>query len=101
MIFLFACSCGGSETLLRQKLRKYGYKNYMSIPLTQGKEKSLSELESASDIPEVKMLMNHIRASSSFAVILGSKNGKCAWADVSRNDFPSDVRAEKIIQALA
>ena len=101
MIWIFSCSCGGSETLLRRKLKKYGYPDYMSIPLVQGKEKSLSELESASEIPEVKMLINHIKASSSFAVILGVKDGKCAWSDVSRNDFPSDVRAEKIVNSLA
>ena len=101
MIFIFACSCGGAETLLRQKLKRYGYADWATIPLVQGKERSLRELDSAKDIPEVAMLISHISNSSSFAIILGTKNQKTAWADVSRNDFPSDVRAENIIKSLA
>lgn len=101
MIAVFSCSCGGAETLIRQKLRKYGYSDWMTIPVYQGKEKSLSQLESAKNVPEVQMLINHINGVSSYAVILGAKDGKCAWSDVSRNDFASDVRAEEIVKALA
>ena len=101
MIWIFACSCGGAETLLRQKLRKYNYEDWATIPLTQGKEKCLKELDSAKDIPEVDALINFIKNSSSFAVILGTKDGRTAWANVSRNDFQSDVRAENIIKSLA
>lgn len=101
MIWALACSCGGSETLIRKKLRKYGYKDWDTIPVHQGKPTCLAQIESAKEVPEVAALISHINSSSSFAVILGAKDGTTAWADIKRNDIASDGRAEAIVQALA
>lgn len=101
MIWALACSCGGSETLVRKKLRKYGYQGWGTIPVYQGKPNCLAQIEAAKDVPEVAALISHINDSSSFAVILGSKDGTTAWADIKHNDIVSDGRAEAIVQALA
>lgn len=101
MIWLFSCTCGGSESLLRKKLRKWGYKDWATAPLYQGKEKAEKQLASAEDNLEIGALLDFIRRSSKYAVVLGSKDGRVAWTDVSRNDFPSDVRGENIIKSLA
>lgn len=101
MIWLFSCACGGSESLLRKKLRRWGYQHWDTAPLYQGKEKAIQQLASANDIPEVDALLSFIRNSSKYAVVLGSKDGQVAWSDVSHNDFPSDARAENIVKALS
>lgn len=101
MIWLFSCTCGGSESLLRKKLKRWGYPNWATAPLYQGKEKAIQQLSSAENVPEIEALLSFIRKSSKYAIVLGSKDGKVAWSDVSHNDFPSDVRGENIIKSLA
>ena len=101
MIWALSCTCGGAETMVRKKLRKYGYDGWMSIPIIQGKDKVLAELKAAAPIPEIESLILHVQQVSSFAIILGYKNNECLWADISKNDIASDVRAETIIKEFA
>lgn len=101
MIWLFACTCGGSENLLRKKLKKWGYKDWATAPLYQGREKAIQQLSSAVSTPEIEALLSFIQHTSKYAVVLGARDGKVAWSDVSHNDFPSDVRGENIIKSLA
>lgn len=101
MIWLFSCTCGGSETLLRRKLKKWGYQHWATAPLYQGKEKTIQQLSSAEDVPEIEALLSFVQHASKYAIVLGSKDGQTAWSDVSHNDFPSDVRGENIVKSLA
>ena len=98
MLYALACSCGGADNWIRSKLRKFGYQQALTIPITKGKEKSLQKL---STFPQTE-LAAHIRASSKFAIIVGTDGEALRWVDVVNGTYiKNDVDAEFIIRDFA
>ncbi len=101
MISVVTCECGSSENLVRQALHRYEYKNWAMEPIVKGKAKSLQVVE---DLlrkyprnPQLEALFSFINGTGKWAVILGYDNREVKWADISRNDFKSDIDAENIV----
>lgn len=101
MIVAVACLCGNSENLIRGALRRYGYQDFLNIPVTKGKEKSISLLSSLPQFPEIRILQEYISHQSKFAVILGYNEDKCRWADIAGPSPKEAIEAELIVQHFA
>lgn len=101
MIAACTCLCGSSDQLARQTLKKYGYEGWLSIPVPQGKEKSLRMLERIPRTPEVEMLENYIKNASKWVVIIGWNENGCRWTDVAHRNAKAQVEAQLIVEAFA
>lgn len=94
-----ACSCGGADSWIRSKLRKFNYPNALSIPITKGKEKSLAQVSTFPQVPATTELATHIRNSTKFAIIVGTDGDALRWVDVVNGTYiKNDVDAEFIIR---
>lgn len=97
-----ACQCGSSDSLIRTRLERYGYRDFLAIPITKGKEKSLSKLNTLPRCDEVEMLKNHIKNASKFAVVVGYKDSACKWTDLANGKaIKNNVDLELIIRYFA
>lgn len=84
MLCCVACQCGSSDKLIRTRLDFCGYRDFLSIPITKGKEKSISVLNSIPQIDAVVMLKNYIKNCSKYAVVLGyDDEGNGRWVDLA------------------
>ena len=101
MIFVTACYCSSSDTLIRNFLYGVGYEEWMSIPIVKGKEKSLNAISILPNYPEVEILGNYLRNSSKWAVILGYNENGCRWADIAHSANKSRIDAELIVKTFA
>lgn len=94
-----ACQCGGADAWIRAKLRKFNFKHALLIPITKGKEKSLSIISTLPQTQSVTDLAAHIRNSSKFAIIIGTDGDSVRWVDVVNGTYiKNDVDAEFIIR---
>lgn len=99
MIYALACQCGGADSWIRSKLRKFNYPNALSIPITKGKEKSLAQVSTFPQVPATTELAAHIRNSTKFAIIVGTDGESLRWVDVVNGTYiKNDVDAEFIIR---
>ena len=102
MIACVACQCGSSDSLIRTRLERYGYADFLRIPIIKGKEKSLSKLNTLHQSDEIQMLRNHINASSKFAVVIGYDDQRCKWTDLANGiALMNNVDLELIISHFA
>ena len=102
MLYALACSCGGADNWIRSKLRKFGCQQALTIPITKGKEKSLEKLSTFPQTQSLAELAAHIRASSKFAIIVGTDGEALRWVDVVNGAYiKNDVDAEFIIRDFA
>lgn len=84
MLCCVACQCGSSDKLIRTRLDFFGYRDFLSIPITKGKEKSLSVLNSIPRSDAAEMLKQYIRGCSKYAVVLGyDDDGNGRWVDLA------------------
>lgn len=94
-----ACQCGGADSWIRSKLRKFNYPHALTIPITKGKEKSLDLLKKLPQTQTLSDLAAHIRGSTKFAVIIGTDGTNLRWVDVVNGTYvKNDVDAEFIIR---
>lgn len=94
-----ACMCGGADNWIRSKLQKFNFKHALLIPITKGKEKSLSIISTLPQTEETSKLAAHIRAASKFAIIIGTDGESLRWVDVVNGTYvKNDVDAEFIIR---
>ena len=94
-----ACQCGGADNWIRSKLRKFNYPNALSIPITKGKEKCLTQVSTFPQVPDTAELAAHIRNSTKFAIIVGTDGDTLRWVDVVNGTYiKNDVDAEFIIR---
>lgn len=104
MIKVVTCTCGGAERTARDVLLKGDMPDYMEYPITKGKSQSLKELEELPDEykakPEYKAMLNYIRNSGRFVIILGYKDGAMRWADVSRGTIKEKIDGEIIVSEM-
>lgn len=99
MLYAFACQCGGADNWIRSKLRKFNYPYALTIPITKGKEKSLSAISTFPQTQNTADLAAHIRNVSKFAIIVGTDGVSLRWVDVVNGTYvKNDVDAEFIIR---
>lgn len=98
MIVCVACQCGSSDSLIRKKLRQYGYADFLRTPIHKGKDKSLSVLNAVPPHPEVQLLKTYIENHSRYAVILGVNEEQARWADVASSNPKEVIEAELVVQ---
>lgn len=99
MLYAIACQCGGADSWIRSKLRKFNYPNALTIPITKGKDKSLDLLKKLPQTQTLSDLAVHIRGSTKFAIIIGTDGTNLRWVDVVNGTYvKNDVDAEFIIK---
>lgn len=98
MIGVISCACGSSESLARNFLKSAGYPDWLSVPIRQGKEKSLSFLSQLPPVPEKEMLANFLRNASKWVVIVGYDETGCRWSDIAHNAPKSTIEAEFVVK---
>lgn len=102
MIACVACQCGSSDSLIRTKLERYGYADFLRVPIVKGKEKSFSKLNTLPQFEELQLLRNHIKNASKFAVVIGYDDNRCKWVDLANGKaIINNVDLELIIQHFA
>lgn len=101
MIAVLCCNCGGSEGSARAFLQKAGYKDWLTIPVQKGKDKSRSFISTLTGYPEGQMLDQFLRNASKFIVILGWNGDDLRWADISHNPTKSKIEAQVIVDVFA
>ena len=102
MIACVACQCGSSDSLIRTKLERYGYADFLRVPIVKGKEKSLSKLNTLPQFEELQLLRNHIKNASKFAVVIGYDDNRCKWVDLANGKaIINNVDLELIISHFA
>lgn len=102
MIACVACQCGSSDSLIRTKLERYGYADFLRVPIVKGKEKSLSKLNTLPQFDAISLLRNHIGNSSKYAVVIGFDDEDCRWVDLANGKaVKNNVDLELIIRDFA
>ena len=92
-----ACMCGGSDSLVRNFLKRIGYKDWLSIPVEKGREKSLSVINQLPPTTEKEMLKNLLKNASKWAIIIGYDETSMKWSDISHNGPKSRIEAEALV----
>lgn len=72
------------------------------MPITKGKEKTGSFLNTIPQHPEIDMLRNHIRNSSKYAVVIGYDDEAARWVDLANGKaIFNNVDLERILENFA
>lgn len=97
MILACGCHCGGTDSLIRNFLKSVGYEDWINIPISKGKEKSLSLLNHLPPTDEKEMLRNFLKDATKWAVIIGYNDQACKWSDIAHNGVKSRIEAEFVV----
>ena len=95
------CACGSVENLVRKHLRMNGCAHFMEIPISKGKDKALSALNSLPQHEKINELREYISGMSRFAIVVGWGDGKCGWADLNSPNPEQSILAGVIIKRFA
>lgn len=98
MIKIIACHCGSSDSLVRNYLKSIGYPEWMSIPITKGKEKSLSVINQLPPSDGKEMLQSFLRDASKWAVIIGYNDSSMRWSDIAHGGAKTKIEAEMVVK---
>lgn len=98
MIAVVACNCGSSDSLVRGFLKSIGYRDWLSIPVEKGKDRSLSALNYLPPTPEKEMLLSFLKNASKWAVIIGYTDREMKWSDIAHNGPKSRIEAEFVVK---
>lgn len=102
MIACVACTCGSVDKLIRSKLEFYGYKDFLTIPIVRGKDKSKSAINALPQHASLDMLRSHLDRCSKFAVVIGFDDEDCRWVDLSNGKaVQNNIELEMIIERFA
>lgn len=101
MIFCLICNCTGSENMARTFLKNNGVRDYMSVPVIQGREEGMRYLSRYPRLKEKEMLEDFLRRSTSYVVVVGFNGEMMKWSEVSRGGAASEVEGELIVQRFA
>ena len=105
MLYIFVCTCAGSERLARKVLKKSGYKDWLNINVIKGKEKSLEKLANlpAKYVlnPSVCALNAYIKNKSKYVVIFGYGDNIVRWTDVASGGVKEQIDADIIVNKFA
>lgn len=95
------CNCGSVDSLVRNFLHSVGYKDWLSIPIEKGKDKSISMLNCLPPFPEKDMLRSFLDDASKWAVIVGYSENGMKWSDIAHNATSSRIEAEFLVKNFA
>lgn len=102
MITCVACTCGSVDKLIRGKLEFFGYGDFLTIPITRGKEKAKSALNSLPQSDGIDMLRSHLDKCSKFAVIIGYDGSDCRWVDIANGKaVQNNIELEMLLDRFA
>lgn len=102
MIACVACTCGSVDKLIRRKLEFFGYRDFLTIPITRGKDKAKSVLNTLPQHDGIDMLREHLAKCSRFAVVIGYDDGDCRWVDIANGKaVQNNVELELLLQRFA
>ena len=102
MITCVACTCGSIDKLVRKKLEFFGYRDFLTIPITRGKDKAKSVLNTLPQHPAIDMLRSHLSSASRFAVIIGWDDEDCRWVDIANGKaVMNNVELEFLLERFA
>ena len=102
MIACVACTCGSVDKLIRGKLEFFGYRDFLTIPITRGKEKAKSVLNTLPQSDGIAMLRNHLDGCSKFAVIIGYDGNDCRWVDIANGKaVQNNIELEMLLDRFA
>lgn len=101
MIRLLSCRCNNSEPLLRKTLRENHHPKWASLTVVKGKEPCLNYLATLPENLETGSLIQYIKRSSSWSIILGEKDGEYRWVDVGHAHIKERLDAEIILEKFS
>lgn len=101
MLAVIACNCGSSDSIAHSFLQKIGYKDWLTIPVEKGKDRSLSALNYLPPAQEKEELRNFLKNASKWVVIIGYDDATVRWADIAHNLPKSKIDAEFIVNEFA
>lgn len=98
MIAVVACHCGSSDSLVRNFLSSVGYSDWATIPITKGREASLSFVNQLPPSDGKDMLKSLLANASKWAIIIGWEDDVVKWSDIAHNGARSRIEAELVVQ---
>lgn len=102
MIACVACTCGSVDKLIRSKLEFFGYRDFLTIPIARGKDKSKSVLNTLPQSDGIDMLRSHLDKCSKFAVIIGYDGNACRWVDIANGKaVQNNIELEALLDRFA
>ena len=101
-IACISCTCGSVDSLIRGRLGQFGYRDALSIPITRGKEKSKSFLNTLPQHPELDTLRSYLNGASKYAVVIGYDGNGMRWVDLANGKaIVNNVDLENILRYFA
>ena len=101
-IACISCTCGSVDRLIRSRLDQFGYRDALTIPITRGKDKSKSFLNTIPQHDGVDMLRNYLNGASKYAVVIGYDDDAMRWVDLANGKaIVNNVDLENILQYFA
>lgn len=102
-IICISCQCSSSDSLLRNFLKGAGYRDWLSIPIEKGRERSRAALQYLPRCPERDALDNFLKGASKWAVIIGynQEKGTVRWSDIAHRNPKVDVEASLVVENFA
>lgn len=92
------CMCGSSDSLVRNYLKSINYPDWVSIPITKGKDKSIALINQLPPSDGKEMLKSFLKDASKWAVIIGYDETECKWSDIAHNGPKSRIEAEFVVR---
>lgn len=100
-IAVCSCMCHSSPTLIRNFLHQAGYSEWLTIPISEGRQKSRLLLSRLPQYSEIQALDHFIENSSKWAVIIGWNENGCRWADIAHQAAVSKIDAKLIVDTFS
>ena len=101
-IMCVSCTCGFADKLIRTRLERAGYKDFLTIPIAKGKDRAKSALSTIPQLPDMAMLLNRLKNASKFAIIVGYDDTEMRWVDMAiGKGFMNDIELENILERFA
>lgn len=99
-LFLYCCNCGGCVPLIRRFLKENHYRDWLTQPIIQGKDKVLQYLSTLPENLETGSLIQHIQRSSSFTIVQASPTSPhpYKWVDIGHATMKDRLDAEILIE---
>lgn len=102
MIACVACTCGSVDKLIRSKLEFFGHRDFLTIPIVRGKDKSKSVINTLPQHVALDMLRSHLDSCSKFAVVIGYDDDDCRWVDLANGKaVQNNIELEMLLDRFA
>lgn len=101
MILACGCYCGSTDNLIRNFLKRNNYRDWATIKIVKGKDKTRAMLGSLPRRDEIIMLDNFVQSASKWAVVIGIDDNACRWADIAHGGPKAAIDAGFIVAQFA